>query len=80
VVFHKPMVLLDDIIQLLTLSELTVLWKRAYVLEGVEGQWICGMLVDGNDAREHGMARAQHLPEEPFDCIGITSALRVASA
>jgi hypothetical protein len=50
------------------------------VLEGVEGQWICGMLVDGNDAREHGMARAQHLPEEPFDCIGITSALRVASA
>jgi hypothetical protein len=71
-VFHNSMILFHNIIQILTLSELAALWECAVVLEGVEGQWVCGVLVDGNHVWEGRMARAQYLPETLFGGIGIT--------
>jgi len=46
--FHKPMILFDHIIQILALSEPTGLWEGAVLLEGVEGRWVRGVLVDGD--------------------------------
>jgi hypothetical protein len=61
------------VIQIVAWSEPTGLWEGVVVLEGLEGQWVCGVLVDGDHAREHRMARVQHLPEKLFGGVGITS-------
>jgi hypothetical protein len=46
--FHKSMILFGDIIQMLALSEQAHLRDGAVVLEAVEGQWVRGVLVDGD--------------------------------
>jgi hypothetical protein len=75
-VFHKSMILFHNIIQIPTLSELAGLWEYALVLEGVEGQWVCGVLVDGNHVWEGRMAHGLHLPETLFGGIGITGGVQ----
>jgi hypothetical protein len=65
------MLLLHHIIQIVALSEPTGLWEGVVVLEGLEGQWVGGVLVHGHHARERRMVHAQHLPEKLFGCIGI---------
>jgi hypothetical protein len=47
--FHKSMIMFDDIIQILALSEQAHLRDGAVMLEAVEGQWVRGVLVDGDD-------------------------------
>jgi hypothetical protein len=66
------MVLFHHIIQIFALSESTGLWEGVVVLEGLEGRWVCGVLIDGDHTREDGMARTQHLPEKLFGSAGIT--------
>jgi hypothetical protein len=44
-------ILFVETMQILALSELTTLWQGAVVLEGVEGQGVGGLLVDGHDAQ-----------------------------
>ena len=73
------MVLFHHIIQILTLSELTAFWKCAVVLEDGEGQWVRGVLVHGDHARERRVTGVQHLPEKPFGGVCVTGGAPEAS-
>jgi hypothetical protein len=71
-VFHKSIILFHKVIQIPTLFEPAAPRECAVVLEGIEGQWIFGVLADGNHVQEGRMARSQHLSETLFGGIGIT--------
>jgi hypothetical protein len=59
--FHQAMILFRDAIQVLALSELTILRERLLLLKALEGSWIGGVRIDSDRARERRMARVQHL-------------------
>jgi hypothetical protein len=46
---HKPVILFYDIIQIFALLEETTLREQPFLLEGLEGQRICRVLIDRND-------------------------------
>jgi len=70
--FHKPVILLYPIIQILALSEPTGLWACAVLLEGVAGWWVRRVLVDGEHTGRARMCVPQHLAAAALSCIGIT--------
>lgn len=43
------------------------------MLEGGEGQWVCGLLVDGDDTRWGRMARPKSRAEKPLGSLGVPS-------
>jgi hypothetical protein len=71
--FDKPVILFYRVIQVLALSELTDLWKYSVVLKDVEGRWVGGMLVHGDDAGKRRVACVQYLPEKLFRSVSITA-------
>ena len=69
--FYKPMVLFYYIIEVLTLSKLTGVRQRSVLVERVESQRICGVLVDRDDTRWDRMPRPERLAEEPLRGLGV---------
>ena len=53
--FHKPMILFHNVIQVLALSELTILRERLFLLKALEAGWISCVLVDGDHSRGERM-------------------------
>jgi hypothetical protein len=69
--FHKPVVLFYNVIQVLALSELTILRERLFLLKALEGGWIGGVLVDGDYSRDERMCGLEHLTEEALSRLRI---------
>jgi hypothetical protein len=66
------MILLHHISQILAWSEKAGLRESSVVLEGVESQWVRGVLVDGDHTRCERMWGLEHLTEEALSRVGIT--------
>ena len=56
--FDESVVLLDDIVQILALAKIRTRSDESLVLDGIERDWVGGVLVHGHHSRGRRMSRA----------------------
>jgi hypothetical protein len=66
------MILLDEVVEIVTLPQFTSVWQNPLRFELLECLWIGWAFINGDDARSVGMRRSKRFREEAFGCLSIS--------
>src|SRR6266566_7471615 len=66
------MVLLDVIVEVLTLPQFARVWQGTFRFQLLECLWIGRVFINRDDSRSAGMRRSKRFREEVFGCVGIS--------
>src|SRR5215469_17433602 len=66
------MILLDNVVEVFTLTQFTSVWHHPLRFQLLEGFWIGRIFINGDDAGSTAMGRSKRFREEAFGCLSIS--------
>ena len=70
--FDEPMILFDDVVEILDWPQFTAVGKSPLVFQLLKGFWIGGVFIHRDHTRRGGMRRSQRFGEEAFRRLSIS--------